>query len=435
MMMRSQFCAVLLGVASMLFMQPSALENGLARTPPRGWRSWNCDHGDVNDTAIRKVIDAMVSRKRVIHDGSSMTLFDLGFTHVGVDDGWQACETGRTIPDKHLPNNGTSFHDDSGKPLVNATKFPSLKSLVDYGHSKNVSMGWYDNNCICMDEYTLRADAVWAQKAYLGDVQLLLDAGFDSVKIDNCGDDDGSGFKARIAHIKAQSKPILVENSNQGNEGGPPRGNPNNTLAPGWCDFNFYRSGGDIGPDFGNIMAKLQRTIPYQDLHDPLSRPGCWAYPDMLEVGNFRGPLNLTESRTHFGAWCIVSSPLILGLDVTSGPLVDEVWPIISNLEAHAVNQAWFGHPGRQVLMTESYQIWAKPLAHGSQAVLAINTGAAPVSLSVAVTQLNITAPGRVAVRDLWTHTTLPDLPPRGEWSVQDLGSHDSAFVTLTPQP
>lgn len=48
------------------------------------------------------------------------------------------------------------------------------------GHSKNVSMGWYDNNCICMDEYTLRADSVWAQKSYLGDVQLVLDAGFDS---------------------------------------------------------------------------------------------------------------------------------------------------------------------------------------------------------------------------------------------------------------
>lgn len=40
---------------------------------------------------------------------------------------------GRTIPGKHLPNNGTSFHDADGKPLVNATKFPSLKALVDYG--------------------------------------------------------------------------------------------------------------------------------------------------------------------------------------------------------------------------------------------------------------------------------------------------------------
>jgi hypothetical protein len=29
-----------------------------------------------------------------------------------------------------------SFHDEAGTPLVNETKFPSLKDLVTYGHSK-----------------------------------------------------------------------------------------------------------------------------------------------------------------------------------------------------------------------------------------------------------------------------------------------------------
>ena len=28
------------------------------------------------------------------------------------------------------------------------------------------------------------------------------------------------------------------------------RGNPNNTIAPGWCPFHMFRTGGDIGPDF-----------------------------------------------------------------------------------------------------------------------------------------------------------------------------------------
>ena len=42
-----------------------------------------------------------------------------------------------------------------------------------------------------------------------------------------------------------------------------------------------------------------------------LAGPGCWGYPDMLEVGVFempaRGSLNFltsTETRTHFAAWC-----------------------------------------------------------------------------------------------------------------------------------
>eukprot|EP01048_Picozoa_sp_COSAG05_P000652 COSAG05_NODE_19_length_34900_cov_72.237464_2_plen_81_part_00 len=32
-----------------------------------------------------------------------------------------------------------------------------------------------------------------------------------------------------------------------------------------------------IGPDFGGIMGHLHSTIPYLDLKDPISRPGCWA--------------------------------------------------------------------------------------------------------------------------------------------------------------
>jgi hypothetical protein len=77
----------------------------------------------------------------------------------------------------------------SGTPLVNVSKFPSLKGLVDYGHSKSMKMGWYDNNCICMDEYTLQSNAAWAEMCYAGDMAQVVAAGFDGIKIDNCGDD------------------------------------------------------------------------------------------------------------------------------------------------------------------------------------------------------------------------------------------------------
>ena len=54
----------------------------------------------------------------------------------------------------------------------------------------------------------------------------------------------------------------------------------------------------------------------------------------MLEVGCHRqGSLggNFTESRSHFGMWAIVSSPLILGMDFNDSKTVDLVWPIIAN--------------------------------------------------------------------------------------------------------
>ena len=74
--------------------QPSfSLDNGLALTPPMGWRSWNCFKGDVTDADARRVADAMVSRRRSV-DGVPTSLLDLGYTDLGVDDGWQACGAG-----------------------------------------------------------------------------------------------------------------------------------------------------------------------------------------------------------------------------------------------------------------------------------------------------------------------------------------------------
>merc|ERR1719350_168440 len=96
------------------------------------------------------------------------------------------------------------------------------------------------------------------------------------------------------------------------------------------------------------MLANVQRARAYQG-DPPLSRPGTWAYPDMLEVG--RMP-SLQEDRAHFGLWVITSSPLILGLDLANRSDVDRVWEVIANPEAIAINQAWAGHPGWMALET-----------------------------------------------------------------------------------
>ena len=50
--------------------------------------------------------------------------------------------------------------------------------------------------------------------------------------------------------------------------------------------------------------------------------------PHRLEVGNL---VNATEDRTHFGAWAIMSSPLILSFNMNDTDRMDRVWPIITN--------------------------------------------------------------------------------------------------------
>ena len=66
----------------------------------------------------------------------------------------------------------------------------------------------------------------------------------------------------------------------------------------------------------------------------------------MLEVGCQHGPggasdpgLTMEETRTHFGAWSIVSSPLTLSHDVNNDTVMDQIWDYIANPEAIAVNQ------------------------------------------------------------------------------------------------
>jgi alpha-galactosidase len=99
------------------------------------------------------------------------------------------------------------------------------------------------------------------------------------------------------------------------------------------------------------VLVNLMTTVPWAQ--QGLSKPGCWAYPDMLEVGVANGPhgkddpgLSFAEARSHFAAWCIVSSPLTLSMDTTNATVMDAIWPIIANKEAIAVNQAWAGFAG-----------------------------------------------------------------------------------------
>ena len=71
----------------------------------------------------------------------------------------------------------------------------------------------------------------------------------------------------------------------------------------------------------------------------------------MLEVGVSQPGLGLNsiETRTHFAAWAITSSPLILSFDVRDRGLTQKLWPLLSNRDIIRVNQDWAGHSGRCV--------------------------------------------------------------------------------------
>jgi len=199
-----------------------------------------------------------------------------------------------------------------------------------------------------------------------------------------------------------------------------------------------------------------------------LSYPGCWAYPDMLEVGCQHGPggagdpgLSAAETRTHFGAWVIVSSPLTLSHDVNNDTIMDEIWPVISNKEAIAISQTYAGFSGgpfqssstavvldkvNPALMTKymtederkatgptvtaSSQYFYKPLDHAgtSAGVILINTDTIGQKLTLNFADVP-GLKGPCKVRDVWGHK---DLGSADSNMTLTVASHDSALLKLT---
>ncbi len=439
---------------------------------------------------MTQVVDAMVARTRPVWNGSVLSFADLGWREVALDDGWQACHTG---PDG-------SYHASSGAPNVNTALFPDMAGLVDYAHSHGLTAGWYGNNCWCADHNNSVGN-------FMGDVKAFVDAGWDSYKLDSCGggeerrgEESGDRGAAAPLHplppqVRAPwvdaatpftrltaarpaeqdiqlwynllnataKKPVVIENCHNGPWLPEP---PRKPGGPAWCPFHFYRSSLDIEATYGAIFGHNLATV--QPLAaGGLSFPGCWAYPDMLEVGVTPGlhrnetGLTLAEARAHFGAWAIASSPLVLGLDVRSAAAVDAVWSILSNTEVIAVNQAWAGPAegwvgpgiawsGGRIAAAEtnvtwapcgwfpncsapSWEVWSKPLPGGASAVLLLNhdTTALPsVTLPWAsVPALACAASGSCTVRDVYAHA---DLGPHTDgFTFTAVASHDSVFLTV----
>lgn len=325
-----------LGAASARAAHPA--DNGLGRTPPMGWTSWTTAWMNPNQTYMEATMASLVKPR-----AGGVSLAGLGYTFVGLDDFWQACGAGV---------NG-SFHDTTGSPLVNLTRFPSMKDMTAFGHTRGLSVGWYMNNCGCKEETSWQGDAN-IDLHYHGDVNALLEYEFDAAKFDGCGEFEDLTRWATL--INETKRPMMIENCHWGGDGPHVMDDATGEL---WCPYNVYRAGADIVPDnWASFLANLQTLNAFLSKQQlappgpgnwPLSKPGCWAYPDSVQTGQYA---RLEEDRTNFGAWAVTSSPLILGMNVVDESALDRVWDIVSNEVAIQINQAWAGHPGRLVRET-----------------------------------------------------------------------------------
>ncbi|MEI6913837.1 MAG: putative Ig domain-containing protein, partial [Armatimonadota bacterium] len=91
-------------------------EHKLAQTPPMGWNSWNVWGCSVDDAKVRDAADWMVKSGLAAH----------GYQYINIDDCWEG-------------------ERDSAGNITTNKKFPDMKALADYVHSKGLKLGIYSS--------------------------------------------------------------------------------------------------------------------------------------------------------------------------------------------------------------------------------------------------------------------------------------------------
>jgi alpha-galactosidase len=131
-----------------------------------------------------------------------------------------------------------------------------------------------------------------------------------------------------------------------------------------------------------------------------------------------RHPTGLTpdEQISHVSMWCLLSSPLLIGCDMTR--LDPFTRAILTNDEAIDVNQDPLGHTASLVYKdNHDGEIWARPLSDGTWAVGLLNGGMDQARLTVRWSDVGIT--GKQKVRDLWLH--------------RNVGTFDDSYSVTVP--
>jgi alpha-galactosidase len=383
-------CLVLIACASAV--EARALDNGLARTPPMGWNSWNKFGCDVSEKLVKEVADALVR--------SGMR--EAGYQYLVIDDCWQV---GR---------------DAEGNITPDPRRFPSgMKALADYVHSKGLKFGLYS------DAGTLTCQKRPGSRGYeFQDARQYAAWGVDYLKYDWCStgtqNQQASYSIMRDALAKA-GRPIVFSICEWG------------TSKPWlWARDvgNLWRTTSDIQDcwdckkDWGGMG--FVHILDLQDGLESYAGPGHWNDPDMLEVGN--GGMTPTEYRAHFSLWCVLAAPLMAGNDIRT--MTPEIAEILTNNEVIAVDQDPAGLQGRRVKRERDLDVWAKQLADGSRAVVLFNRGGAAREMSVAWNEIGYPDSITASVRDLWAKK---DLGQRRGGVAANVPAHGVVMLRIKP--
>jgi alpha-galactosidase len=362
----------------------------VAATPPMGWNSWNFFAGKVTDKDIRDTADLLVSTG----------MRDAGYVYVNIDDTWEG------------------ERDAQGRIQSN-NKFPDMKALADYVHSKGLKLGIYSSP---------GAKTCARFEGSLGheeqDAQTYADWGVDYLKYDLCsyrtvmeqqapGDVPGQYALMRAAYEKMHQamlktgRPMVYSLCQYGWdsvwEWGPSVG------------ANLWRTTGDISANFDRmtVIGRGQAGL------GKFAGPGHWNDPDMLEVGN--GKLTLDENKTHMTLWAMLAAPLIAGNNLTQ--MTPEVGSVLMNKDVVAIDQDALGRQGNRIFAQGPVEIWEKPLAGGRKALAIFNFSDTVNDMhGIGLHLKEAGIAGQVTARDVWAGKDVGKIGEETKFSVPRRG-------------
>jgi alpha-galactosidase len=285
-------------------------------------------------------------------------------------------------------------------------KFPDMKALADYVHSKGLKLGIYSGP---------GPKTCAGYEGSLGheeqDARMYADWGIDYLKYDLCSFIPDV-MEKQAPHDKAAQMRLMIAAYDKMSKALKATGRP---IVLSLCQYGWDAPwewapalGGNLWRSTGDIEANWDRIAVIGFSQAGLERyagPGHWNDPDMLEVGN--GKLTLAENRSHFSLWAILAAPLLAGNDLTQ--MKPEINAILTNRDVIAIDQDALGKQGTRAYAEGEVEVWSRHLSGGALAVAVINTAenarfsTHPFHLDLAKLGLH----GSQQAKDLWTGKTI----------------------------
>lgn len=339
------------------------------KTPVMGWSSWNTLALNINEKNICANADAQ----------AASGLRDAGYIYCNIDDGYMG---GR---------------DENGNLLCNKELFPNgMKYVADYIRSKGLVPGIYNDaaGSTCGSGSFKNPDFGRGVGLYGYEEKdcktYFIDWGYEFIKVDYCGASwmklqEQPTYTAIGKAIKATGKNVSF--------------NICRWAYPGiWCSnvADSWRISGDINASWKSICYVIGKN-KYLSAY---CGGGHYNDMDMLEIGK---GLPLNEEEVHMGMWCMQSSPLLVGCDMTKIP--EQSLELMKNKELIDLNQDRLGLQAYIVKHDGDSYVYVKDIENlngTTRAVALLNLGDADAEFDVPLSDIDMS--GTVKVRDLIHH-------------------------------